>query len=113
MCNGYGGGELMEQKYTREEYEVILNYDYIAGQWTAWTNIPAYINKFRKQGWSVRREDKYDDGSVCSVTFTAPKPSVSIGKAVRPKRNLSDLQRLELRKRATAMRGEQILDQTN
>lgn len=103
----------MVPKYTREEYEVILSYDYITGQWSAWTNIPAYINKFTKQGWTATREEKYDDGSICSMRFTAPKSSVSIGKAIRPKRNLSDLQRLELKKRATAMRGEQILDQTN
>ena len=101
----------MADKYTREEYEVILSFDYLAGEWTAWTNIPAYIKKFTKQGWALQREEKYDDGTMCAARFTAPKAAISVGKAIRPKRNLSEKQRLELRKRATAMRGEQILDQ--
>ncbi len=99
----------MTDKYTREEYEVILSFDYLAGEWTAWTNIPAYIKKFTKQGWTLQREEKYDDGTMCAARFTAPKAAISVGKAIRPKRNLSDKQRAALVKNLLKDTDGQIL----
>lgn len=77
-------------KFTREEYETILCYDFAEKTWTAYTNIPSAIAKFKEQGWKIIRENYYEDGTVESCRFEAPKSAVTIRKAVRQKRVLSE-----------------------
>ena len=69
------------RKFSREEYETILSFDFPAGKWRAWTNIPSAISKFKKQGWELIEELKYEDGSIESCKFEAPKSAITIGKA--------------------------------
>lgn len=73
------------RKFSREEYETILSFDFPAGKWRAWTNIPSAISKFKKQGWKLTEELKYEDGSIESCKFEAPKGAITIGKADRNK----------------------------
>ena len=67
------------------ERETILRRD--ADGWHAWSCIPADIAKFKRQGWTLEREDRY------GAQFTAPNHAVKIGP--REKRQLSAAQ-LEL-----------------
>lgn len=71
--------------YRTEERETILNYDPATEQWYVWTNIPAYINKFQKQGWKMIRST-IENGSIIDAEFIGEKRLVSIRDASKPKR---------------------------
>ncbi len=77
-------------KFSREEYETILCYDFVAKTWSAYTNIPSTITKFKNQGWTLIQETLYEDGAIESCRFEAPKAAITIGKANRKKRVLSE-----------------------
>lgn len=80
-------------KLSRDEHETHLYIDEVDGCWTADTSIQRDINKFRKQGWTIKNEFKYADGTIKAVEFTAPRNAMSIGKAIRAKSNMTEEQR--------------------
>lgn len=92
-------------KYSRDEYETILSYSHVDQKWKAWTNIPSAMNKFEKQGWNKTKELRYADGSVESCYFEAPKAAITIGKAARAKRTLSEEHKEKLIAAAKAAKG--------
>lgn len=63
--------------YKAEERETIICYDAIDRQWSAWTTIPAHINKFMKSGWQMVRST-VSEGTVIDAEFTAPKNAITI-----------------------------------
>jgi len=64
-------------------------------EWVAdiYTNIHKYYTKCIRQGWEQTSETIHKDGSWVSATFRAPAKAISIGKANRPKRQMSEEQR--------------------
>lgn len=81
-------------KLTAEERETHLCFDTVENKWIADTSIQRDMNKFKKQGWKEISTQLYPDGTVLSMQFEAPYKSITIGKAERPKRVISDAQRL-------------------
>ena len=65
-------------KLTNEERETVLVYDYIDKVWTMDSSVPKHFRKALKQGWTPTRQVVYDDGTVCSMTLTAPERAVTI-----------------------------------
>lgn len=50
--------------YTREEWTVTLNYDYMHKKWDAYTNIPSYRDRLLKRGWTLVKEGKLNGESI-------------------------------------------------
>ena len=71
------------------------------GEWTAeiYTNIHKYHNRCIKQGWTQISETVHKDGSWVASEFIAPAKAISIGNAVRPKRQMSEEQRQAAKER--------------
>lgn len=71
------------------------------GEWMAEldTNIRKYANKCQKQGWTKTSETLHTDGSWVSATFIATAKAISIGKAIRPTRVMSEEQKKALGER--------------
>lgn len=80
-------------RLSKEEHETHLYIDEIDNCWIADTSIQKDINKFKKQGWTIKKEFKYPDGSIKAMEFTAPRNAMPIGKANKTKRNITDEQR--------------------
>ena len=66
-----------EYKYSREEQETIYRYDAVERMWHAWSNIPKEIERLKRQGWTLTKEDQY------GAYFEAPSFALKIGKAYK------------------------------
>jgi len=88
---------------------IVLNQN---GEWVAqlFTNIHKYHNRCLKQGWKQISETTHIDGSWVSSTFEAPAKAISIGKAVRPKRQMTEEQRQAMAERMAKWRETQNED---
>lgn len=64
-------------------------------EWIAeiYTNIHKYYNRCKKQGWKQTSETIHTDGSWISATFEAPAKAITIGKANKPKRQMTEEQK--------------------
>ena len=65
-------------------------------EWVAeiYTNIHKYHNRCIKQGWKQLSETVHTDGTWIDGTYEAPARAVNIGKAVKPKRVMSEEQKI-------------------
>ena len=65
-------------------------------EWVAeiYTNIHKYHNRCIKQGWKQLSETVHTDGTWVDGTYEAPARAVNIGKAVKPKRVMSEEQKI-------------------
>lgn len=65
------------------------------GEWVVEleTNIQKYSNKCKKQGWTLVREFIHADGSWVSAVWKAPAKAITIAKANKPKRQMTEEQR--------------------
>lgn len=65
-------------------------------EWIAeiYTNIHKYHNRCIKQGWKQLSETVHTDGTWIDGTYEAPARAVNIGKAVKPKRVMSEEQKI-------------------
>lgn len=70
------------------------------------TNIQKYSNKCRKQGWTLVSETTHTDGSWVSAVWRAPAKALTIAKANRPKRHMSEEQRKATAERFAKIRAE-------
>ena len=95
-----------DYRLSREEQETVIYYDFARDVWIADTSIQRDINKFRKQGWKETYISLYDDGSICSIICEAPRSAITIGRAVREKRIMTEEQRNAARDRLTKMRNK-------
>lgn len=70
-------------------------------EWVAeiYTNIHKYHNRCIRQGWTQITETVHTDGSWVDGTYVAPARAINIGKAIKPKRTLTDEQKLAAAKR--------------
>lgn len=95
------------QKLTRAEWETHISIDELEGYAIIDTSIPKDINKCRKLGYEIIKENHYEDGTVCNVIFKAPRKAISFRsmEAVnRPSRTLSE-ERLKQLEEARAKKG--------
>ena len=65
------------QKLTRAEWETHISIDAVEGSAIIDTSIPKDINKCKKLGYEVIRENHYEDGTVCNVIFKVPRRCIS------------------------------------
>lgn len=87
-------------KLAPEEREVVLVMDDRDRKWKASCSSPTYMKKFEKQGWKCTDTTYYPNGEVMTKFYEAPSASsISIGKAERPKRKLTEDQRQKLSER--------------
>lgn len=59
-----------------EERETILRYDVLDKKWYAYSSHPAHINRMKKRGWELVREES-EFGSVTAAEFIAPPNAVT------------------------------------
>lgn len=81
-------------KLTNEERETVLVYDYIDKAWIMDSSVPKHFRKALKQGWTPIRQVVYDDGTVCSMTLTAPERAVTIRNVDKKKLSEGQLKNL-------------------
>ena len=92
---------------TNEEKETILRYDYIDKCWYVDTSVPAHITKFTKQGWEIVSQTVNEDNVVQAVEFKCNNlSSITIGKADKKKRELTEEQRQKLAERMKKIRNQ-------
>lgn len=82
-----------EVKLTKEERETIFRIDDDSNEWEAYTCISKDMKRLEKQGWSVKHIQYYYDGTVMTMTFSAPRYALSIGKAKRKTKTFTAEQR--------------------
>ena len=82
---------------TKEEQETHISID-AEGFAVIYTSIPKDINKCKKLGYEIIRENQYEDGSICNVIFKVPRRCISFRNI--EKREISDEQREKMRERA-------------
>ena len=79
-----------------EERETVIRYDYVEKCWYADTSVSKHITKFKKQGWEIVSQTINEQGIVQAVEFKCDNPSsITIGRAVKRKRDLTEEQRNE------------------
>lgn len=94
---------------SQEERETVLRYDYIDQCWYVETSIPTHITKFKKQGWEMVSQTINHLGSVQVVEFKCNNPSsITIGKAEKKKRELTEEQRKLLAERLQKARNKKL-----
>lgn len=91
-------------KLTREERELVINYNEDDGVWVAESSIPKFWRKLEKKNWTCTNTQYYADGTVCSKTFTS-----NCGKGISitdptVKREMSAEDREKARQRFLSMR---------
>ena len=82
---------------TKEEQETHISID-AEGFAVIDTSIPKDINKCKKLGYEIIRENQYEDGSICNVIFKVPRRCISFRNI--KKRTISEEQKEKMRKRA-------------
>lgn len=92
------------QRLTAEEREVHLWFDDIDHVWRAESSILKYIRAFRKAGWKELNCNNDDNGTPVIAMFEAPAHAISIRKAERKKRVMTDEQRASAAERMIRMR---------
>ena len=65
------------QKLTRAERETHIGIDAIEECAIIDTSIPKDINKCKKLGYEIIKENHYEDGTICSVIFKVPRRCIS------------------------------------
>lgn len=92
---------------SQEERETLLRYDYLDQCWYVETSVPTHITKFKKQGWEIVSQTVNENGSVQVVEFKCDNPSsITIGKAEKKKRELTEEQRKLLAERLKKARNK-------
>ena len=77
-----------------EERETLLRYDYLEKCWYVDTSVPTHITKFKKQGWEIISQTVNEQDIVQAVEFKCDNPSsITIGRAEKRKRELTEEQR--------------------
>ena len=91
-------------KLSRCERETIYIIADDEEKWTCCTNIPKDMRKLEKQGWKEIDRVLYPDGTPLSVTYQAPRKSLSVGKAEKTKRIYTEDEKRIMSERAKLMR---------
>lgn len=91
-------------KLSKMERETLIRISDDEEKWQCYSNIGKDINKMKKQGWTLLKEDYYRDGSICGAWFETPRRCVSFLN-VR-KREVSPEVKEKMRKRMTVPKVE-------
>lgn len=83
----------MIQNFTAEEREVHIWLDDIDRVWKADSSIIKYIRAFQRAGWKQTSSQVNDKGTEIFASFEAPVHAITIRKAEKQKRKLTDEQR--------------------
>lgn len=83
----------MIQNYMIDEREVHFSLDDVDRVWRADSSIPKYIRLLHKAGWKQTASEKNSKGVEIYASFEAPAHAISIRKAKRQKRVMTDEQR--------------------
>lgn len=59
-----------------DERETILRYDVLDKKWYAYSSHPVHINRMKKRGWKLIREES-EFGSVIAAEYEAPPNAVT------------------------------------
>ena len=90
----------MNGRITTEEKETLLRFDYLEKCWYVDTSVPSHITKFKKQGWEIVSQTVNEQGDIQAVEFKCDNPtSISINKAEKRKKELTEEQRKILAER--------------
>lgn len=90
------------QRLTREEQETHISIDATEEMAMIDTSIPKDINKMKKLGYEVVRENLYEDGSTMNVIFRVPRKAIGFRRPER--KEMSEERKEALRERARQMR---------
>ena len=90
--------DIVLDKLTKEEREIVLIYNEAEGVWYADTSIPKYWRRLEKKNWICIKSQYYKDGTVCCKTFKGSKKGVSIVDPFK-KREVSEEQKEAARQR--------------
>lgn len=90
--------DIVLDKLTKEEREIVLIYNEAEGVWYADTSIPKYWRRLEKKNWICIKTQYYKDGTVCCKTFKGSKKGVSIVDPFK-KREVSEEQKEAARQR--------------
>lgn len=75
--------------YLLEEMETHLYYDKITKKWKAWTNMPNFAERFRKNGWTQTKASRVN-GTECDWAFEIDDPkAITIRDMTKPKRSFN------------------------
>lgn len=105
MCEIKKQNFIMSDKLSKYERETHINIDEVDNMWIAESSIQKDINKFKRNGWTIKSETYYGDGKLCSVIFTAPRNCISIRNVNKIKRKLSEEEKVEFSERMRKSRG--------
>lgn len=93
--------DVVTEKLSREEREIVLVYNEAERIWYADTSIPKFWRRLEKKGWECIKTQYYSDGTVCCKSFKGA-PGTSKGITITDpfkKRELTDEQRQKIRER--------------
>lgn len=94
----------MIKSYSAEEQEVHLWFDPIDKIWRADSSVPKFIRAFQRAGWKQTGSQISNKGNEIYGSFEAPPYAISIRKAERKKRVMTDEQRAAAAERLSLAR---------
>lgn len=96
--NTSGDGNVVSEKLSRSDRELVIVYNEAEGVFYADTSIPKFWRRLEKKNWECIGTQYYSDGTVCSKSFRGTNKGITISDPFR-KRNLTDEQREQIRQR--------------
>lgn len=105
-------GDVVTDKLSREEREIVLVYNEGERVWYADTSIPKFWRKLEKKGWECIRTQYYADGTVCCKSFRGALGSsrgVTITDPFK-KREFTEEQRQKVRERFAKKNTDDVED---
>ena len=102
--------DMINDRLTKEEREIVLIYNEAEGLWIAETSIPKYWRKLEAKNWKCTSTQYYNDGTVCSKSFVGSKKGVSITDPFKV-REVSEENRHKARERFMKMKSEDTEDE--
>ena len=88
--------QIIKSRLSPEEKETIYYINYGEDTVLCESTIPRDFNRCEKKGWTVIERTLYEDGTIAGMVLEAPRSALSIRKADRPKRVLSDEHKAKL-----------------
>lgn len=101
--------DLVSEKLSKSEREIVLIFNEEEGVWYADTSIPKYWRRLEAKNWECIKTQYYKDGTICSKSFRGSKKGVTITDPFR-KREMSEEQREAARRRMSEFKQNSTKD---
>lgn len=101
--------ENLSMPHCKEEREVLITYNESEDKWEAYCTSSKFARKFLKKGWTVKGIERFPNGDLCSISFSAPLYGLRIMNPENVKRNLSEEEKNILRERLASIRQQKNL----